>query len=864
MRYLVLVFLLIGINYNVKSINAPVPSYPQNGATFTYFTINVSVNNVTGAKGYQFQFDTLANFSSPWMKFDTSTYNSVFSPELKLNKTCYWRARAIANSDTSPWSVTFNFMPQFGVLGQNSPTNNSTGAIVNLVYPIAGNSPNIRYIFEVDTAITLNSSNKLFRVQSDNKLNDSILFSFGRTIFWRVKSFNSFGDTFGWTPIWKYTFHQMPALNASTITQLVDPRITPNWTNAGLSTIQLQADTSSGFNTSNLIEHFIEPGIILDTLKNLGFGKDYYYRIRAIYKGKYSNWSFIAPIRVTQNGNINSPTNGSAVGGLSPNFGWRQLNGTRCQFQLYADSAKTILIKDTITQSNGYAYKNELKLKKWYNFRMRYFHDTDTAAWLSSNFRIYTGQVNLANMNATNISVRVKLSFRKQTWATGHVMEIDTGSEFGIIPSSNFIRVDSFQYDGSFYHYFETYLKYGQNYIFRVYAIKDQDTSEASTKTFTTIFRPINYSPQNNYIGTGPSTNALVTGILGSQFIQWELDSNLSFESPLKQSGIDLHVPDEISPQYIQLNFPKDLKFKTKYYWRTRCINPIDTSSWSLPFNFLTTQDVWLTSPLNNALNISITPKLEWGIQGSTSELRYQYQFATDSNFVGTQIFTLPVNSSPNANINCLFNTKYYWRARAYHTKDTSAWSAFYSFTTIKAPTIAIPSLLSPANAALNVAVSGVTLNWSFSQNANSYDIEVSSDSLFSNVTARSNTVNTSIQFVGLTKKTKYFWRVRSRINEVFSAWSNARWFETGYPSGFNELGAFEKINIFPNPASNTFKIELDGDFHLKIIDIKGKLIYQKEGSNSIEINSSNWQRGIYFIYLQQDAKFYSYKMLIE
>ena len=211
-----------------------------------------------------------------------------------------------------------------------------------------------------------------------------------------------------------------------------------------------------------------------------------------------------------------------------------------------------------------------------------------------------------------------------------------------------------------------------------------------------------------------------------------------------------------------------------------------------------------------------------------------------------------------------MFNTKYYWRARAYHTKDTSSWSTFYSFTTIKAPNIAIPSLLSPANAALNIAVSGVTLNWSFTQNALSYDIEVATDSLFSNISAKSNTINTSIQFVGLTKKTKYYWRVRSRINEVFSAWSNARWFETGYPSGINEFGEFDLINIYPNPASNLFKIDLDGAFHVKIIDIQGKEIYQTESKNSIEINSSNWFPGIYFIYLQQDEKFYSYKMIID
>jgi hypothetical protein len=861
-----LIFHILAISFNLSAINAPTPTSPSNGASFSRFDNFVSSSIVTGAKGYQFQFDSVSNFNSPWVRKDTSTYYYVYTPELRVGKTYFWRVRCYDLADTSPWSATWSFSVINGNTALNSPSNNSTGPIASLNCNQAGYLPNIQYIFEADTAANLSSINKIVRTQLKAIFADSVLFSFGRTVYWRAKTYNSFGDTFGWSPIWKYTIHQVPALNANTGFVTVDPRILPNWTNAGLSSIHLQLDTNQNFNTPKLIEHFLPPGAIQDTLKNLFFGKDYFYRIRAVYKGKVSAWSFNAPIRIYANGNITSPTNGSTVGALTPSFSWRILNGTQCQLQLFEDSARTIVLKDTITNLFSYNYKNELKLNKWYNYRIRYLHALDTAAWLQANFKIYSGQVNLGtpSFNSTNVAVRPRFNFRKQTWTTNHVMEIDTGSAFGTTPSSYFIRIDSFKYDGSFYHYLDTSIAYNRKYVWRVYAIKGFDTAQATVSNFTTAIRPLNYFPPNNYIGTGPSTNGLVTGISGSHYIQWELDSSITFASPIKLSGQDLHIPDDFTPQYVAVNFPSDLRFKTKYFWRTRCINPIDTSSWSNPFNFLTTQDVWLTSPTNNSTNVAINPKLEWGIQGSVSELRFQYQLGTDSNFTITTIVTLPVNTSPNAIVTCMYGTQYYWRARAFHTKDTSRWSAFYTFKTINPPSIGAPVLISPANATVNVPVATVTLSWNFLPNALTYDIEVATDQLFTSIAAKGNTINNTILFSGTQAKTRYYWRVRGRINEIVGAWSTVRWFETAPPTGTNEIGNQASIKIYPNPTHESFKIEFEGDFTLKVYDTKGSLIIEIAGKNSAEINSNEWHPGIYFINLHKGDQCYTQKIVIQ
>jgi hypothetical protein len=859
--------LFIVLSLQGYSLTAPALQSPSNGASFARFDAFLSCASVAGAKGYQFDIDTVPTFNSINHKRDTNTYSYMYSPTLRLNRTYYWRARAYAPGDTSAWSGNYSFSAINGTTALLQPANNSTGAIVNFFASATSSLPVITYQFELDTAANLSSSKKKIIFKSISYFDDSVLFNFGQAVYWRARSYNNLGDTITWSPTFKYTFHQAPILNASTTLFMVDPKIFPNWTNAGISSIELQLDSSQAFNTSRLQTKILAPGIIQDSFSNLFFGKYYFYRIRALYKGRASQWSITQAIQVYANGNITGPTNGSTVFGLTTNLAGRQLKGTKIQFILFADSAETIVLKDTLTSVSSYPYKGQFKLNKWYHFKMRYLHDLDTAAWLTSHFKTYTGQLNLGSpsFNSTKVAVRPRFNFRKQTWGTSHVMEIDTGSVFTSVRSSHFIQmVDSFKYDGSFYHYLDTTLLYAQKYVWRVYAIMGNDTAEATTSTFTTALAPTNYFPQNNFIGTGPSTNGLATGIAGSSLIQWELDTTLNFNSPKYLTGTDAHVPDDFTPAYVGLNFNPDLDFESKYFWRARCINVVDTSNWSTPFNFTTTQQVWLSTPANASTNLALNQTLTWGVQGSVSELRYQYQLSPDSNFVGATITTLAANTSPSANVSCQYSTKYYWRARAFHTKDTSNWSQVNWFSTLNAPVVGIPQLLSPANATINIPVGPVIVGWANSSNATSYDVQIGNDADFTNILASGNALGTASQFSGGVARARYYWRVRGRNGNVTSNWSVVRWFEFGAPASIEGQDLKNLIRIYPNPASQSFKVDLEGEFILKVYDIKGKLILDTKGTNSTEINSYTWQPGIYFLNLSKGTQFYIQKMVIQ
>ncbi|MCG9879352.1 MAG: hypothetical protein MH472_02025, partial [Bacteroidia bacterium] len=586
MKFKFLLILQLYIVTKVFSINAPTLSSPAANATFSFFRPTLICNSVSGATGYQFQLDTLSTFNNPPFFTAHATFNGTSSPVLKIGKTYYWRARCYKPNDTSVWSASRSFTVVLGNTGIVGPNNNTTGNIVALQSQNYGtNDSTVLYQFEVDTTINLNSPLKRSTVTYTNRFTDSTFFTYNQTIYWRVRSFTVFGDTLLWSNLNKYTTHAGPTWSTSSSLFIVDPMYFVNWTNAGLSNIQVQLDTTLTFNTSNLQNHINSSGEIQDTFQNLMFGKDYYVRLRGFYGNSYGPWSSVQAIRIKSNIAGISPSNGGTVTALNPILSWNQLRGTRYQIQVFSDMAKSSLLSDTITNSLIYTLKDTLSLNTQYPWRIRAFHERDTLPWVELNFKIFNGQVNLSQPfnNSTITTVRPQLNFYSFAWATGHVLEIDTGSVWPATPSSYYIRIDSFRRVGTIF-IADTTLLYGQKYIWRVYAMKGQEQAQPSSRLFTTPSAPsLNYPP-NNFIGTGPQTNGLIVGITGSTHIQWEIDTTNQFNSNQHATGVDLHVPDDFDPKYIVANMPGDLLFHTKYFWRTRCINSVDTSNWSATF----------------------------------------------------------------------------------------------------------------------------------------------------------------------------------------------------------------------------------------------------------------------------------------
>lgn len=90
---------------------------------------------------------------------------------------------------------------------------------------------------------------------------------------------------------------------------------------------------------------------------------------------------------------------------------------------------------------------------------------------------------------------------------------------------------------------------------------------------------------------------------------------------------------------------------------------------------------------------------------------------------------------------------------------------------------------------------------------------------------------------------------------------------ETGTGTTGISENSFSSINLFPNPASNHFTIDLSSNnkkVEVAITDITGKIIYQKASDleNRIEVNTSEFADGIYFVQIQA-AGFIGTKRLV-
>lgn len=87
-----------------------------------------------------------------------------------------------------------------------------------------------------------------------------------------------------------------------------------------------------------------------------------------------------------------------------------------------------------------------------------------------------------------------------------------------------------------------------------------------------------------------------------------------------------------------------------------------------------------LSSPANNANNVSTSPTLQW--QAAEGADSYQVQVATASDFSTTLINQSNVQAASLEAGNLSNSTSYYWRVRAANQAGNSAWSATWSFVT--------------------------------------------------------------------------------------------------------------------------------------------------------------------------------------
>jgi hypothetical protein len=72
------------------------------------------------------------------------------------------------------------------------------------------------------------------------------------------------------------------------------------------------------------------------------------------------------------------------------------------------------------------------------------------------------------------------------------------------------------------------------------------------------------------------------------------------------------------------------------------------------------------------------------------------------------------------------------------------------------------------------------------------------------------------------------------------------------------------KTAVYPNPCNNRISIEHKGDFSYQLSDLKGTIIANGVGSESIEINTTDLLHGIYFVIVKDKSGSTAYSKLIK
>ena len=175
-----------------------------------------------------------------------------------------------------------------------------------------------------------------------------------------------------------------------------------------------------------------------------------------------------------------------------------------------------------------------------------------------------------------------------------------------------------------------------------------------------------------------------------------------------------------------------------------------------------------LASPPNLSTGVVTSPILTWTTAMGADT--YAVQVGLDSSFSVIIVSdSLLIDTTRQAS-GLSTGTTYYWRVRGTNTQGNSPWSSVWSFTTISLPPSA-PVLIEPLDLSLGQPLSPI-LTWSRVFGADSYDVQLSSDPVFSSLILNDSLlVDTTQQASGLNNGAIYFWRVRSRNVAGLSGW---------------------------------------------------------------------------------------------
>ncbi|MCL4253599.1 MAG: hypothetical protein KJ043_07465, partial [Anaerolineae bacterium] len=262
-----------------------------------------------------------------------------------------------------------------------------------------------------------------------------------------------------------------------------------------------------------------------------------------------------------------------------------------------------------------------------------------------------------------------------------------------------------------------------------------------------------------------------------------------------------------------------------RYYWRVRA----NGGTWSsvryfdIPSPFIPL----LLTPDNLAI-VGNSVDFSWSPVVNATE--YQIQISTSNTFSSTLLNQTITGTSYNY-IFTQSGTRY-WRVRARVSGTFQNWSEVRQ---LDVQLVNTPSLIAPSNqfkaSDLNIAFS-----WSSVTGATGYDIQIATDSAFTNVVHNHSLSATSYNYT-LPQARTYYWRVRAKINTRIGAWTSSRQF-TIAPT----LNAPITMTLAENPTVNFSWFAMTGVSQYQIQISRNSQFTQIENDQIVMTNSHTFE----------------------
>jgi hypothetical protein len=768
LKIMLLLTCLALFNSAFALLNTPNQLSPTNGGINQEVNVILDWSAVTGATGYNYQYDTSPTFNSPnFFNGTLGATSQVTTANLLFNTTYYWRVRAIKTTapiDSSLFSTVFSFTTINNITNL-SPANGAINQEANVILDWTAFSGITGYLYQYDTSPTFNSPN-LFNgtIGATSQVTTANLL-FNTTYYWRVRAYHA-ADTSAYGPVWSFTttnsINNLSPANGA-INQ--EANVILDWSAfSGISGYFYQYDTSPSFNSPNLFNGTIGATSQVTT-SNLLFNTTYYWRVRAYHAADTSAYGPVWSFTTINAINNLAPANGAVNQEVNVILDWTAFSGITGYLYEY-DTSPTFnsanLFNGTIGATSQVTLAN-LQFNTTYYWRVRAFHAADTSAygpvWSFTTINFIT-HLTPAN-GSTGTTLTPTLDWAAFSGIIGYQYRYSEDSTFatanlGVLGATSQVTLPT--------------LLYGTQYFWSVRAFHAADTSDWSNKwNFTTNYQmtvaPLLIAPANAITNVALNGVQLQIGsVVNATDYQYQISANSNFSNSSFNTSANLTLAlGSLNPS-------------TTYYWRARGRNAAGNSPWANPFTFTTVAGAppapTNVGPLDAAVNIDwLGANFSWSqIAGATG---YVLIFDDNAGFSSP----ITINTVNNFYTSGVLdpNTTYYWQVQSVNGNGSSSFSTVWSFTTgpVPAPTLSLPS-----NGATGIAINGTVLTWSTVSSATSYYVEYATNPAFTGAMGTSVTL-TSYILPTLSNNQTYYWHVYTNYNAFSSVNSNTFSFTT-------------------------------------------------------------------------------------